>query len=313
MRQEIEKYVNRLRVLARSPETIGNFRRVLRRHVLWLEQRNILEAKSVRLSHLERYARQLLQWHAVNCARSRIQLLRRFYGWLEQQKVIGENPAKGLGVPKRVEPLPPSPPDAATVYKVIGNIDAKGPVGKRNRAILEVFFSTGLRRSEFLGLELGDVRLKDRTIMVRAGKGNKDRVVLLSGRACRALSLYMEQARPLLADGLPGQEAWAEHCRCNGKAPDKLLWLAAHGGPLIKVTLNNYFKQWAADIGQRFHPHLLRHAFAVHLLRRGADIRHVQALLGHESLDTTKIYLRLVKEDYKREYDRAFPLIKVRF
>jgi site-specific recombinase XerD len=308
----VESYCNRLRVLARSQRTIELFRRYLQQHCAWLEGRRLYEPAAVRLSHLEDYAAFLLSRYANNSVLSRLLLVSRFYAWCLQQKLVRENPARGLHPPKKVEPLLPSPPDAETVFRVVGGIDGGKPVGQRNRAIIETLFSTGLRLSEFLNLEVGDVRLMDRSVLVRAGKGQKDRVVLLSKRAQDSLRFYVEQARPLLATGLPGHEGWHEYCQRNGRSPDKALWLAAHGGVLSRNTLACLFRQWARELGRPFHPHALRHAFAVHLLRKGADIWHVQALLGHDSLDTTKVYLRLVKDDYKQAYDRAFPKIKLR-
>jgi site-specific recombinase XerD len=278
-----------------------------------LEQRKIEEPGKVRLSHLERYAAFLAGRYANNSVLARVLLVGRFYRWCKDQRLIAENPAKGLKAPKKTEPLLPTPPDAETIFRVVCSINDKRPVGIRNRAMLEVLFSTGLRRSELLGLELGDVRLKDRTILVRAGKGAKDRVVLLSKRAANALTHYIQSARPQLLTGLPGHNGWQEHCRKNGHPPDKALWLAAHGkAPLTKHTIAFLFKEWAKQIGQPFHPHLIRHAFAIHLLRKGADIRHVQTLLGHDSIDTSKIYLRLIKDDYKNAYDKTFPVIKLK-
>jgi integrase/recombinase XerD len=309
MKDAISGYINRLRVLARSPQTIELFSLRLRKHAQWLTAHKIYDAKKVRLSHLEKYQHHLARKYHANTAHTITLLLQRFYRHLHAQGLIPGNPAQGLQSGRMTYSLPPNPPDAKTIYQVISSIDRSSPIGDRNRAILETLFSTALRREELLNLELGDIQMKDRTVLVRSGKGNKDRVALLSERAAKALADYIEQARPLLAQGLPGQEAWAEHSRSNGKSAAKTLWLAAHGGPLAQRSINRYFKLWSQELGRPFYPHLIRHAFAVHMLKRGADLRYVQALLGHESMDTTKIYLRLVKEDYKRAYDRAFPTL----
>lgn len=301
-----------MRVLARATGTISNLRAKLRLHVAWLAERKILKPEKVRLSHLERYQLSLHRQYVPNTVREWVQMLKRFYGFLQKQKIISENPAHGLCTPKGECTLPPSTPDAETVYKLIANIDGNTLAGQRNKAMLEVFFSTGIRLSEFLNLQLGDVRLKDRTILVRQGKGKKDRVVLLSKRAQAELALYIQKTRTLLSPGVRGHLGWREERMRTGRDADKALWLATHGGAISQRTITCMFLFWSKKFKQHIHPHLLRHAFAVHLLRKGADIRHVQVLLGHESLDTTKIYLRLVKEDYKKAYDRAFPHIKLR-
>jgi site-specific recombinase XerD len=250
--------------------------------------------------------------YVTNTTRDNVNLLKRFYLFLHKQREIKENPARGMTSPKGENPLPPNPPDAETIFKLISSIGTATPISTRNAAMIEVLFSTGLRLSEFVSLELSDVRLKDRTILVRSGKGNKDRITLLSKRATTALMLYLEKARPALLAGLPGQDAWKEHAKQHGRHAGSALWLAAHGGAICKATIHRQFEGWAEDFGIKIYPHLLRHAMAVTMLRKGADIRHVQVLLGHDNLDTTKIYLRLVKEDYKRAYDRAFPKITLR-
>jgi integrase/recombinase XerD len=242
MKDSIQLYLNRLRVLARSIKTLRNVRGYLGHHADWLEVRSIYHPDKVRLSHLENYIRHVLRRCAPNSTAIQTRLLIRFYRFLAAQKVIARSPAAGIFIPKIPYPLPPAPPDGATIWKLAKSIDTTKPVGLRNRAILETLFSTGLRMSELLNLEVGDVRMKDLTIMVRSGKGNKDRIVLLSKRAHQILNDYMCHARPKLAEGLPGHEGWAEFCRQNHRSPDRCSAKVFEGNivPNVRKGLNRH-------------------------------------------------------------------------
>jgi site-specific recombinase XerD len=157
-------------------------------------------------------------------------------------------------------------------------------------------------------LDLSSVDLNERIVFVRAGKGGKDRTALLSHRACRAVGRYLEEARPSLLKGRPGNECQRLSARRqNLRASEQALWIAARGNFLTEHGMRLVFRQWAIRLNRRFTPHMVRHAFACHLLRCGADLMAIKALLGHSSIETTRIYTRMVKADVKTAYDRAMP------
>jgi site-specific recombinase XerD len=173
-------------------------------------------------------------------------------------------------------------PDAPKLSEVEGAIDqgsAEGPLALRNRALLELVYSCGLRSAEAVGLDLGDVDFDQESVHVR-GKGGKERVVPLGEEAARQTGLYLRDARPQLATGTSAA-----------------LFLSARGRRLDTSTLRRLMPN----------PHRLRHAFATHLLEGGADLRTIQELLGHSSLSTTQIYSHVDAKRLRRVYDRSHP------
>ena len=155
-----------------------------------------------------------------------------------------------------------------------------GPLGLRNSALVELVYSAGLRASEAVGLDLGDVDFEQERVHVREGKGAKDRVVPLGEEAGALVARYLRDARPLLARGA-----------------ENALFLSARGRRLDTSTLRRLVP----------HPHRLRHAFATHLLEGGADLRTIQELLGHSSLSTTQMYSHVDAKRLRRVYDHAHP------
>jgi integrase/recombinase XerD len=167
------------------------------------------------------------------------------------------------------------------------------PVGQRNRALLETLYGTGIRLSECVRLDLTDADLGEGTLLVRCGKGRKDRLLPVPERAARALDDYLRESRPLLAR----------------RTSEQALFISRGGGRLKPISVQ--FVVWwhakRAGIRARVSPHMLRHACATHLLRGGADVRHIQELLGHERLETTEVYTRVEIADLKEALARAHP------
>src|SRR5262245_17644033 len=186
-------------------------------------------------------------------------------------------PDASLG-PRRPQRLPETP-KAAEVEAALDALDGDGPLALRNRALVELVYSAGLRSAEAVGLELGDVDFDREQLHVR-GKGGKERVVPLGEEAALLLARYLHEARPRLARGA-----------------DNAVFLSARGKRLDTSTVRRVFA----------HPHRLRHAFATHLLEGGADLRTIQELLGHSSLSTTQLYSHVDGKRLRRVYDRAHP------
>jgi site-specific recombinase XerD len=186
-------------------------------------------------------------------------------------------PDAALG-PRRSRRLPDSP-KTAEVEAALEGLKGDGPLALRNRALVELVYSAGLRSSEAVGLELADVDFDREQLHVR-GKGGKERIVPLGEEAGHLLARYLHEARPELARGA-----------------EKAVFLSARGRRLDTSTLRRVFA----------HPHRLRHAFATHLLEGGADLRTIQELLGHSSLSTTQLYSHVDGRRLRRVYDRAHP------
>jgi site-specific recombinase XerD len=174
----------------------------------------------------------------------------------------------------------PDAPKPREVDELVDALDGDGPLALRNRALVELVYSAGLRAAEAIGLDLGDVDFEQELVHVRAGKGAKDRVVPLGEEAAHLVARYLQEARWQLARG--AQNA---------------LFLSARGRRLDTSTLRRLVP----------HPHRLRHAFATHLLEGGADLRTIQELLGHASLSTTQMYSHVDAKRLRGVYDRAHP------
>jgi site-specific recombinase XerD len=180
--------------------------------------------------------------------------------------------------PRRPRRLPDTP-KTEEVDAALDALDGDGPLALRNRALVELVYSAGLRSSEAVGLDLADVDFDREQLHIR-GKGGKERVVPLGEEAGHVLARYLHEARPQLVNG--AQNA---------------VFVSARGKRLDTSTLRRIFA----------HPHRLRHAFATHLLEGGADLRTIQELLGHSSLSTTQLYSHVDGRRLRRVYDRAHP------
>jgi site-specific recombinase XerD len=188
------------------------------------------------------------------------------------------NVPDGSLAPRRTRRLPDTP-KAAEVEAALDALDGDGPLALRNRALVELIYSAGLRASEAVGLDLLDVDFDREQLHVR-GKGGKERIVPLGEEAAYLLAQYLRDARPELVRGA-----------------ENAVFVSARGRRLDTSTLRRLFA----------HPHRLRHAFATHLLEGGADLRTIQELLGHSSLSTTQLYSHVDGRRLRRVYDRAHP------
>ena len=181
--------------------------------------------------------------------------------------------------PRRGRRLPQAP-RRAEVEKELAALEGDGPLALRNRSLVELVYSAGLRSAEAVGLDLADVDFEQEHVHVRHGKGGKDRVIPLGEEAAHWVARYLREARPALARGA-----------------EDALFISANGKRLDTSTLRRLVP----------HPHRLRHAFATHLLEGGADLRTIQELLGHSSLSTTQVYSHVDARRLRKVYDGAHP------
>ena len=219
--------------------------------------------------------------------------VKRLFGFLERRGAILQNPALDLVMP-RVERLPRVVLTEAQVRELVAAPPAATPIGKRNRAILELLYGTGVRLSECTRLETRDLDLAKGTLFVRQGKGKKDRVVPVLGRAAAAVDVYLREARPDLVRHPSEPAVFLSKISGRSLSPGA-----------IELLVRQSAK--AAGIPVRMSPHTLRHSFATHLIQGGADVRHVQKLLGHSSLSSTAIYTRVAAVDLQRVIRKSHP------
>lgn len=231
------------------------------------------------------------------CARTtiarRIAVLRSFYRFLCREGIVSGNPFAAVHTPKLAKRLPVFL-DIAEITELLA-LPPTDPLGRRDRAILELLYASGLRVSELVGLSVQDVIADSRYVLVY-GKGAKERIVPVGSVALTAIDAYLQKARPVL---------YAKH---TGPA-HQMLFLNNKGGVLtdrsVRRIVDKYVEKLALD--KHVSPHTLRHTFATHLLNRGADLRSVQEMLGHVNLSTTQLYTHVTKERLKTVYRHAHP------
>ncbi len=241
------------------------------------------------LAHLSRQ-----KYERTTIAR-KLSALRSFFRYLLNEGAVEHNPAAVAPTPKREEKLPEYL-YADEVQQLLSSPDESTPLGQRDRAILEMLYATGVRVSELVAMDVEDLDFDEGQIRV-LGKGNRERVVLMGERAMAAVRRYIRDGRETLM-----REA---------QSPDqRALFLNNTGGRLsvrgVQQRVNKHVLESAAS--SRITPHALRHTFATHLLDGGADLRSIQALLGHASLGTVGIYTHVTTERMKKAYSAAHPL-----
>lgn len=231
--------------------------------------------------------------------------IRAFFDFLVKKGYLENNPAKMVSIPKREKTLP----SFVSVDEAFAMMDA--PRGEslkaaRDRAILETLYSSGLRVSELVGLDMDDLDLKEGIVKV-VGKGNKERIVPIGKKAVKAIEKYLRVRNAEC--GMRNLTPNSQLPTPNSKPP---LFVNLRGGRLTQRSVERFVKGYSAWIarGKKVTPHSLRHTFATHLLGNGADLRGIQEMLGHASLSTTQKYTHLSMERLMAVYDQAHPKAK---
>jgi integrase/recombinase XerD len=295
-----EAFFTSMQVTNYSPATIRNRYVYLRYFVAWCDERGISRPSEVTRAVLERYQRYLYHYRKQNgdplSFRSqslRLSSLKAFFSYLAKHHLILYNPASEIELPKQEKRLPRHVMTQAEAETVLNTADTGEPLGIRDRAMMELIYCTGMRRMELSGLKLYDIDAERGTIMIRRGKGRKDRMVPVSERALAWIEKYVAQVRPELVID----------------PDDGTLFLTSLGEAfgLTRITqlVRNYVI--AAKIGKTGSCHLFRHTMATLMLENGADVRVIQQLLGHAKLETTQIYTQVSIRMLKRVHDRTHP------
>lgn len=232
------------------------------------------------------------QYSKATTAR-KLATLRSFYKFLVKRNYLGSNPVMAVRAPKQEKKLPKFL-EYEQVQRLLNTPDTGSWLGARDRAILETLYSTGIRVSELVALNMEDVDFLGEVIHIR-GKGKKERISPIGSSALQAIQRYIE-----FKD---------KRAQSNANFDTKVLFVNKHGRRLSARSVRRKMDKYlaAAGLDPAVSPHTLRHSFATHMLNNGADLRSVQELLGHQSLSTTQIYTHLTTRKLKEVYDRAHP------
>lgn len=272
-----------------SPHTDTSYRADLQRFVAYCNRSHVRNWRAVDSQHVRMFAAaEFRQGSSPRTIQRRLSALRSFCNFLLREKALEANPAVGVQAPKARKRLPETM-DVDLMTRLL-EFRTDTQLGVRDKAIMELFYSSGLRLSELVGLNLGDVDRGDRTVRV-LGKGRKTRIVPVGKHALDAIGRWLKERATLAATG------------------EQSLFVGARGERLGPRAIQKRIAGWARQqgLGRHVHPHLFRHSFATHLLESSQDLRGVQELLGHANISTTQVYTHLDFQHLAKIYDAAHP------
>ena len=278
-----------------SSYTVDNYIRDISLFLDFMKENKIFSVRGISYDDVRMYLNYLYTRNLAKSSVSRnLSALRTFFKWLLRNGEVDSNPIELITSPKKDKKLPEYL-NYEKVEEILKTPDLSTALGKRDSAILEMLYSTGIRVGEIVSLKVSDIYF-DRKMITVFGKGSKERNVLFGDTLLEKLKLYIESGRDqLLKD-----------------KKSSILFLNHHGNQLtergIEDILNRIIKKGGFDFS--LHPHMLRHTFATHMLDNGADLKVVQELLGHENLSTTQIYTHVSNESLRRVYLNAHPRAK---
>ena len=301
-------FLESLRIRNQAPATLKSRRGAISTFFRWMAGADIEDVREVTREHVRSYqiwlAGRSLSTHTLHV---KLIGLRRFFEHLESTDAVLLNPCLGLILPKFEDRLPRLILTTVEVEQLLNAPDTKKEVGLRDKAILEMFYSTGIRLEEMAGLAIHDVDWRNGFVRVTCGKFAKDRVVPMGSKAAQYVREYLEKVRRL----------WEQADPENGDGRDeRALWLTSikpHRplkSQMIQVMVKRYAR--AIGMGKTVSPHVWRHTCATHLLSNGANLMHIRQLLGHRSLKTTQIYTRVSPCEMKAAHRRAHPRSRIK-
>jgi integrase/recombinase XerD len=300
MKASVSEYIEWMQVTNYSEHTVKDHRINLGYFCDWCEERGLTEASEVTRAVLDLYQKWVYRYRTkegkpltFSSQTHRLSPLRGFFKWMSRKHLILYNPAAELELPRVEKRLPRFVLSACEADRVIDGVNTTGPLGLRDRAVLETLYSTGMRRRELIGLAICDLDRERGTVMIRQGKGRKDRMVPIGERALAWIGKYLVDGRPHLA-----------------VEPDEgILFLTSLGEALSPNRLSNLVGAHvrASGIEKSGACHLFRHTMATLMLESGADIRSIQEILGHAELTSTQTYTRVSIRRLKEVHDKTHP------
>ena len=299
----LTRYLEWMRSRNYAETTVAAREKALQFLIEWAELRGITRPGEVTKPVLERYQRHLFHYRKANgrplsfvSQYSRLVAVRMFFRWLARHNYVLWNPASDLELPRLEKRLPRAVLTAGEADRVMEAVNLKNVMGVRDRAILETLYSTGMRRAELIGLKLVDLDPERGTLVIRQGKGKKDRMVPIGERAVHWIERYLEDLRPKLAGGGDAEGGG-------------LVFLNDSGQSFTRGRLTQLVRKCVdrAELGKTGACHLFRHTMATLMHENGADIRFIQKMLGHQSLETTQIYTQVSIRKLKEIHAATHP------
>lgn len=297
-------FLDHLRLSNFSPATVHNHEVALAYLSVWCVERGIGRPREVTKAILERYQRFLYHWRKSNgqplsfhTQAVRLYCIKMFFRWLARGNFILYNPASEIELPRGEKRIPRHVLSVAEAETILGQPDIATPRGVRDRAILETLYSTGMRRMELTRLAVFDLDFDRGTVLIRQGKGKKDRLIPIGERALAWIDKYSAEVRPLYV-----------------RLPDAgTLFLASTGASISPDILTTLVREYIAKagFGNRGACHLFRHTMATLMLENGADVRYIQEMLGHAKLDSTQIYTQVSIRKLKEIHTVTHPSAKL--
>jgi integrase/recombinase XerC len=294
--QVLADFFSELKIEKRvSPHTLKNYRRDIEQLARFCRDKSIPHWRDVQQSHIRSHiAQRHRQGVGSKSLQRELSAIRSFYRFQLKKQLVDSNPAQHVQAPKQARKLPKT----LDVDQMTGLLEAGvgSVLETRDVAMFELFYSSGLRLGELAALDLDDLDLPDRALVVRAGKGGKSRILPIGSQAVRAI----------------GQ--WLPHRKTMASGSDSALFVSARGTRLGVRSIQLRLARWCRTKGitTPIHPHMLRHSFASHLLESSQDLRAVQELLGHSNISTTQIYTHLDFQHLAEIYDKAHPRAKIK-
>ena len=294
------RFLQHLAVKGHTEKTVKQRGHALAVFTAWCSERSITRPNEVTRPIVESFQRHLFHRRqpsgrplSFSTQHGLLVPVKLWFKWLTRQNIILSNPASDIDLPKLPLRLPRHILTADEAEAVLAQPDVKTPSGLRDRAILETFYSTGMRRNELIHLTLYDVDVERGTVMIRDGKGRRDRFVPIGERASAWIEKYTEKARPKLITD----------------PNDTVLFVTDRGDPFPETSLSYLARDYidAADIGKRGACHIFRHSMATAMLENGADVRFIQAMLGHSKLTSTEIYTHVAVRKLIEIHSRTHP------
>ena len=297
----VARYLEWIAAHAFSEDTVATRRAYLGYFHDWCRERGLSEPVEITRPILERYQHWLYQYRKSNgqplgfrTQHTRLQSIKSFFQWMARQNYLLHNPASEIVLPRMEHRLPKHVLTAAEAEQIIQQPDVTGAEGLRDRAILETFYSTGMRRMELAHLKVYDLDADRGTLTIRQGKGRKDRVIPIGERALAWIDKYLRESRPQLT---------------AGGADDSTVFLTHMGEPFDRKQLTALVRGYLIEskVGKTGGCHLFRHTVATLMLENGADIRVIQQMLGHAKLTTTELYTRVSINLLRQVYSATHP------